>query len=123
MDNAWCAVREGGVVILLSECREGTGSTLYEEMMRKYQTPDAVEDAVRADFQIGAHKAYAVTRLMKKATFILVSTLSADLAKSLLFTPATTIDAALALAYQKVGNHASILLMPQGSLTVPIIKN
>ena len=123
MDNAWCAVREGGVVILLSECREGTGSTLYEEMMRKYQTPDAVEDAVRADFQIGAHKAYAVTRLMKKATFILVSTLSPDLAKSLLFTPAATIDAALDIAYQKVGNHATILLMPQGSLTVPITKN
>jgi nickel-dependent lactate racemase len=119
MDNAWCAVRDGGVVVILGECREGSGSAVYEDTMRKYVTPEKVEEAIRANFQIGAHKAYAVTRLMKRAEFILVSELDPALAKTLLFTPAKDMDEALRLAYKKVGTKPSIVLMPQGSLTVP----
>jgi nickel-dependent lactate racemase len=87
--------------------------------MRKYNTPEKVEEMIRADFQIGAHKAYAVTRLMKRAEFILVSDLDPDLAKTLLFTPAKDMDEALQIACRKVGAKPSIILMPQGSLTVP----
>ncbi len=122
MDNAWGAVRQGGVVIVLGECIEGSGSAVYEETMRKYRTPDDVEAALRANFEIGAHKAYAVTRLMKKAEFILVSCLKPELAKTLLFTPAADIDEALALAFAKLGPKPRIILMPQGSITVPLSK-
>jgi len=81
--NAWGAVRQGGVVVILGECIEGSGSALYEETMCKYRTPREVEDALRVNFEIGAHKAYAVTRLMNKAEFILVSSLKPELAKKL----------------------------------------
>lgn len=120
MDNVWGAVRPGGVVIVLGECVEGSGSAVYEETMAKYRTPDEVEAALRANFEIGAHKAYAVTRLMRKAEFILVSCLKPELAGTLLFTPAKDIDEALAMAYAKLGPEPRIILMPQGSLTVPI---
>lgn len=119
MDNAWCAVKDGGVVIILAECREGSGSALYEKTMKENPTPEKVEAALRANFQIGAHKAYAVTRLMKRAEFIVVSSLDPDFARMLLFTPAKDIEEALAMAYGKVGANPSIILMPQGSLTVP----
>ncbi len=122
MDNAWGAVRQGGVVVILGECVEGSGSALYEETMCKYRTPDAVEAALRTNFEIGAHKAYAVTRLMKKAEFILVSCLPPELAKTLLFTPAADIGEALGMAYAKLGPKPRIILMPQGSITVPLSK-
>lgn len=48
MDNAWCAVREGGVVIILGECEEGSGSAQYEKMMQQCGTPEAVEATVAA---------------------------------------------------------------------------
>ena len=122
MDNAWLAVREGGVVILLAECIEGVGSDMMIEWMKKYQTPERIEEEVRKNFIIGGHKAYAVTRLMKKATFILVSSLPPELANLLLFTPAASLDEALNIARKKLGAAPSTLLMPQGGLTVPIIK-
>lgn len=122
MDNAWLAVREGGVIIMLGECIEGTGSALYEEWMKEYKTPEKIEGMVRADFQIGGHKAYAVTRLMKKATYILLSGMKPDFVKTLLFQPAKDMDDALQQAYAKLGPNPRILLMPQGSLTVPVIK-
>ncbi len=122
MDNAHCAVREGGVVILFGECIEGSGSTTYEQLMDRCHSPKAVEDDIRADFQIGAHKAYSVTRLMNKAKFILVSSLSPELAEKLLFTPARDFEHAMQLAKTIVGDNPTIHLMPQGSLTVPRLK-
>jgi len=120
MDNAWCAVREGGVVIILGECCEGSGSAQYEKMMKEHKTPDGIEAALRQNFEIGAHKAYAVTRLMKKAEFILVSCMEPEFAKMLLFTPAQTIDEALKIAYEKLGPKPTITLMPMGAITVPL---
>jgi len=122
MDNAWCAVREGGVVIIIGECIEGSGSSLYEKTMEEYKTPERIETELRANFQIGAHKAYAVTRLMKKAEFILVSSLDPELARKLLFTPAATMKEALQLAYGKLKPRRSIIVMPMASLTVPLLK-
>ncbi|QDR81532.1 nickel-dependent lactate racemase [Sporomusa termitida] len=123
MDNAWCAVREGGVVIILGECAEGSGSAIYEKTMQKYTTPEQVEAAVKADFQIGAHKAYAVTRLMKKAHFILVSSMLPELARLLLFTPARDMEEAMELAVNKFNLiQPRIILMPMGSITVPLIN-
>jgi len=122
MDNAWLAVRPGGVVIILGECIEGVGDAQYLEWMNKYKTPAKIEEAVRANFIVGGHKAYAVTRLMKKAQFILISSLDPELARDLLFIPAKDMKEALALAFERVGSQPRIILMPQGSLTVPLLK-
>ena len=122
MDNAWLAVRAGGVVIILGECVEGVGDDLYLEWMEKYKTPERIEAEIRSNFVVGGHKAYAVTRLMKKAQFILVSGLDAALARTLLFTPARNVDEAMEIAFTKLGPNPRIILMPQGSLTVPVIK-
>lgn len=120
MDNAQLAVRKGGIVIMLGECREGTGSELYEKTMRDLKTLENIENSLKSNFQIGAHKAYAVARLMKKAEYVLVSGLDDELARILHFTPAKSIEDALTYAYKKLGNNPKIILMPQGSLTVPI---
>ena len=122
MDNAWLAVREGGIVIILGECVEGTGSAMYEHWMREYKTPEKIEEKVRKEFVIGGHKAYAVTRLMKKTDFILISKLDDQLARTCLFKPAHTMEEALEIAFTKLGPEPDIILMPQGSLTVPVIK-
>jgi nickel-dependent lactate racemase len=119
MINARSAVKDGGIVIILGECRDGSGSKTYEDIMRKFKTPEKVEAETRKNFQVGAHKAYGVTSLMKDVDFILVSELDDDLAKLLLFTPAKDIDAALEIAFHKLGSNPSIITMTQGSFTVP----
>ena len=122
MDNAWLAVREGGAVIILGECAEGVGSDQYLQWMKEYKTPERIEEKIRSDFVVGGHKAYAVTRLMKKAQFILVCGLDSALVRTLRFTPAKDMSDALQIASDKLGPKPRILLMPQGGLTVPIVK-
>ncbi len=123
MVNARAAVKDNGVCIIIGECREGSGSKKYEEMMREYKTPKRVAQAVRDDFQIGGHKAYGVTSLMDGVEFILVSGIEDELAELLLFSPAKDLDEAIKLAYKKLGREdAKVLLLPQGSFTVPRVK-
>ncbi len=123
MDNAVLAVREGGVVVLLAECEEGSGSKVLEDTCRRLKTIEAIEADVAKHFVIGENKAYAVTRLMKKARFILVTGLDRQLAKDMLFTGAVdTVEEALKMAEEYVGKDYRVTLMPTGSLTVPLYE-
>lgn len=123
MDNSVLAAKQGGVVILLADCEEGSGSAKLEETFQKLKTPEAIEAELEKSFVIGANKAYAITRPMKKAKFILVTRLDRELAKSMHFTAAvSTVEEALAVAKQYVGEKPSIILMPEGSLTVPRLQ-
>lgn len=123
MDNAWCAVKDGGVVIIIGECEEGSGSAALEKALEENPSPDAIKEQLEKNFVIGAHKAFAITRLMKKAKFILVSALDKKIAEKLLFETVDNVDDAIKLAEQYVDKDYKILLMPQGSLTVPVLKN
>lgn len=119
MDNAVQAARRGGIVILLAECAEGPGNDAYLEWMRRYRTPDAIAEATRRSFQLGGHKAYAVTRLLARAEIIMVSAMPPGLVRELLLTPASTLPEALGLAQTKLGPDPSITVMPDGSMTLP----
>lgn len=108
---------------LLAECEEGSGSKVLEETCRTLKTADAIEAKLRDRFLIGANKAYAITRLTKKAHFILVTGLDRQLAKDMLFDGAVdTVEEALELAKQYVGDDVHYILMPTGSLTVPLYR-
>ena len=123
MDNAMCAVREGGVVILLADCEEGSGSKVLEETFRRLKTPEAIKAELEANFRIGANKAFAITRPISHARYILVTRLDRQLAKDMLFTGAVdTVEEALEIAKPYVGDKPSIILMPEGSLTVPRLE-
>lgn len=123
MDNSVLACRQGGVVILLAECEEGSGSKVLEETCQRLKTADAIEEELKKRFVIGANKAYAVTRLTKKAHFILVTGLDKKMAQEMLFTDAVgSVEEALAEAEKIVGKDYSVILMPTGSLTVPLLE-
>ena len=123
MDNAVLATRQDGAVILLAECEEGSGSKVLEETCRRLGSADAIENELEKNFVIGANKAYAVTRLTKKARFILVTGLDKKMAKEMLFTDAVdTVEEAIAEAKKIVGGDPTYIVMPAGSLTVPRLK-
>ena len=112
-----------GVVILLAECEEGSGSAVLEETCKRLGSIEAIEKEIKDRFVIGANKAYAVTRLFKKAHFILVTALDRQMAKDMLFDGAVdTVEEALTAAENYVGKDYSMVLMPTGSLTVPLVE-
>lgn len=123
MDNTMYAVKEGGVVILLAECIEGSGSAKLEETFARLKTPEAIRRELETDFRIGANKAFAITRPQGRARYILVSKLPKAMAKQMLYTDSVeSVPEAMAIAQELIGHEPSIILMPEGSLTVPLYK-
>ncbi len=123
LDNAVRAVSPGGVIVLLAQCPEGLGSTVLEEWLHRYSSPREIYEAVRDEFVIGGHKAYAITRLTERAKIILVSELAPSLVKKAYLTPADTLEQAMEMAKDFLGKEKpSVYLMPQGSLTLPFLR-
>ncbi|MBS4021252.1 MAG: nickel-dependent lactate racemase [Dethiobacter sp.] len=123
LENAVNAVKVGGSVILLAECPEGTGSQVYEKWARQYPCFEDLTDALRKDFHIGGHKAYVVARALQRARVYLVSSLSPDVVRALGFIPAESLQAAVEEVFSGLSAGQDLLayVMPQGSLTVPVL--
>src|SRR5690606_4230137 len=118
LEAACRAVRPGGTVVLAAACPAGTGSDASAEAPRQ-GTPDEPEAALRRSFSIASHTALALRRKTAAARCILVSEgIDPTLARGLGFTPARSLDEALALA----GEAARTLVLPDGARTLPVAE-
>lgn len=122
MDNAYYAVRKGGVVIILSECRDIYEPLEFTDWFR-YANPLEMEKALRANFRIPGYVAFREVECSKKATFIFVTKPeNFPLIRKAQMIPVATVEEALQLAYDKMGKEATVTIMPQGANTFPILR-
>jgi nickel-dependent lactate racemase len=105
------AMKEGGSIILVAECKEGYGNRVYEEWL-KYGRDEVIEK-FREGFVMGGHKAALIAALSKKFDLYLVSSLPDEAVRKANFIPAT-LKGALDMAMQKHGIRAKMIMMPYG---------
>ena len=122
LDNAKHAVRDGGVVILIGSCREGLGNATFETWMREAEKPQDLIERVHARFQLGGHKAAAIAMVLARADVYLVSEMPDELAQRCFLTPFEDAQSALDAAFEKLGRDATVLAMPYGGSTLPIVE-
>lgn len=115
LEHAKNAVREGGSIILVAECKEGYGNRVFEEWL-KYDKDEVIEK-FKSGFVMGGHKAALIAVLTKRADLYLVSSLPDEMAKRAYFIPAT-LENALKTALAKHGENARIVVMPYGGSTL-----
>ena len=122
LDNAKHAVRPGGIIILVGACNEGLGEEVFERWMLDAASPDALIERIQKDFQLGGHKAAAIALTLKRADIYLVSEMEPDFVKSIFLEPFSNVQLALDHAFETLGPHASVLVMPYGGSTLPVKK-
>ncbi len=105
------AVKEGGSIILVAECREGYGNRVYEEWLNYGR--DEVIERFKSGFVMGGHKAALIAALSKKFDLYLVSSLTVEMVRKAKFIPAT-LKGALDAVLRKHGMGANIIVMPYG---------
>jgi nickel-dependent lactate racemase len=120
LDNAAGAVRTGGTIILIAECREGMGNRTFETWMREASGPDDLLRRIQTEFALGGHKAAAIAAVEKRATVALVSELPDEVAIACGLRPYGTVDEALRDALHEAGPGAKVLVMPQGGSVLPV---
>ncbi len=119
--HAAIAVREGGTIVLVAECPEGSGDQRFEEFLSSVSTPrEAMERFRQIGFRMGDHKAFLLARSMARARVLLVSDrLRAELGKRLMFEQYERLEPAVESAFALHGPSATVAVMPKASSTIP----
>ena len=119
LDNAKHAVRDGGIIILVGSCKEGLGEKTFEEWLTSAPDPHSLIDRIEREFKLGGHKAAAIAMVQERADIYLVSEMEPDFVRSLFMTPFASVEEAYTAAKKKLGEDASVILMPYGGSTLP----
>lgn len=121
LDNAKHAVRKGGTIILIGACPEGLGSAKFEQWLTQAPNAHSMIERVHRQFELGGHKAAAIAMVLENARIDLVSELPDDFVRSIFLHPQPSAQQALDEALETYGPDASVLAMPFGGATLPVV--
>lgn len=123
LTHASMITRDGGVVILVAACPEGSGSKGFEELMTQASSPaDALAKFDRVNFHVGPHKAFLFARELMRIQVILVSEMPDDLVRRLHLIPARNMENAVQLALEMLPAAALLAIMPHAINTIPSLS-
>jgi len=122
LDNAKHAVRKGGTIILIGACGEGLGSAKFAQWLTEAPTADSMIARIQQNFELGGHKAAAIAMVLKNARVDLVSEMDDALVRSIFLNPQPSAQAALDRALERYGENATVLAIPFGGATLPIVE-
>jgi nickel-dependent lactate racemase len=119
LDNGKMAVKEGGIIILVSACRSGIGSRAFLDMMCSETTCAAVINKLDREYKLGYHKAGKMAEIGVKAQMWAVTPLNKDLIGKAHMRPFGNISEALQEALKEKGTSAKVTFIMDGSMTIP----
>ena len=116
--------RQGGIVILVAACPEGSGSVGHEQWMEGVHSYDAVlARFAREPFRLGPHKAFQIARDASRMRVMLLSEMDPARVSRLLLEPVSDLNSAVQDALRELGPGARIGIVPQGNVTVPVLAS
>lgn len=125
LENGKLALENGGIIILVSKCRDGIGDDTFLKLLCCAQTSEDVMQKIAEGYKLGYHKAAKMVQIGMHAQMWAVSDLDTDTLKMARLKPHTdlqeTFDKAIA-ATRAAGKEPYAVILPQGSLTVPLLK-
>jgi len=122
LDNGNLALEDGGVIIVVSECRDGIGEKQFLDLLSRAETSKQVFELLDVEYKLGYHKAAKMAQVGIRAEMWMVSNLSDNIIEKAKLKPYKTIQNALDSAINFVKNKGKkphIVIMPFGSLTIP----
>ncbi|MFP3898672.1 MAG: nickel-dependent lactate racemase [Dehalococcoidia bacterium] len=121
LDNAKLALKEGGILILVSECRSGIGEEAYFDLLASSRTPEEALRRIEQGYKLGYHKAAKMAEIATWAHIWGVTGLTERDMEQAFIKPCRGIQEALDRAVEEKGEKAQILFLMDASLTVPRI--
>lgn len=123
IENGKRALKDGGILILVSACKKGIGEGRYYKILSSCKTPQGVIKKVDTEpYRLGAHKAKRIAELAMSSQFWAVTGLPASVAEKMFIKPYHDIQKAIDDALAIKGKEAKISFLLDGATTVPVVK-
>jgi len=121
LDNAKHAVKKGGTIIVIGACPEGLGSAKFESWLTQAPTAHSMVERIGREFELGGHKAAAIGQVLENADICLISEMDDDFVRSIFLDPQPSAQVAFDKAMAKYGQDATVIAMPFGGATLPVV--
>ena len=119
MEYAAQTLKDGGVMILLAECRDGFGNGTFFNWFR-HKRLDEFEAALRNKYEINGQTAYSLLQKAQRFRIILVSQFPAQQVEEMGMIPAQTLDEAMTLSASMLPQEWRCYLMPEAGSVLPV---
>jgi len=121
IENAKLALKRGGILILVAQCRCGAGEEAFIDLLSSADSPAEALERIERGYQLGFHKAAKMAEIGLWAETWAVTDLDAALLRQIFIRPFDSVQAALDAALEQQGPEARVLFLMDGSLTVPMV--
>jgi len=124
LDNGKLALEDDGVIILVSKCRDGIGEDTFLQLLCKADSAKMILDILDDEYRLGYHKAAKMAQIGLRAEMWAVTDLDDKTIKKAQLKPYSDIQSAIDDAVKIIrgkGKQPKTVVMPSGSLTVPLI--
>jgi nickel-dependent lactate racemase len=115
IDNVKLALNDGGVLVLVSRCSDGIGDRGFYDILARDKTKGKVENQ-----SFGYHKAVKMAEVLKRVHVFAVTGLPPDVLRAISIRPFMNLDSALEEATKIKGKGSRVLIVLDGSVTVPL---
>ncbi len=119
LDNGKLALKEGGILIMVSQCRTGIGDEVFFQLLSSCRTPQQALGKIGSGYKLGYHKAAKMAEVATWAEMWAVTDLEDRQMESVFMRPFHSLQEALESALVKKGADAKVLFLMDGSITVP----
>lgn len=119
-ENGKLVTKEDGVLVLVTECREGVGPSKFYEAISSGEHPKEIIDDIEANYTLGEHKSSNLLKFLEKHDLFVVSEgIEDQKIRECFCEPFEDVDTALKAAREKVGEDPSVLKIEKAGNVVP----
>ncbi len=124
IDTASQITRDGGIIIVASSCSAGIGPEAFRALHASVSSPKEVLQKIRREQPIGVQwENQILARAQLRNDIYLVSSLPDTEVKDMMITPVSSVEAGLEKALGVLGKDASIAVIPEGPMVLPVIES
>lgn len=122
LENVRNVLKPGGIVILVSACRSGVGSTAFLDLLASEDSPEEVVKRLEGEYRLGYHKAGKMAQMAMACHLWAVTPLDKETIRKAKMRPFENVSEALEEARRMKGPGTELLVVMDGGLTVPRLE-
>ncbi len=119
IEHGKLALKRGGILILVAECRDGIGPDNFYKLLSSSTDPKDILKTAKDNYKLGYHKAARIAELSTKAKVWVVSEIEDKILQDASIRAFDSLQEAVDLSISGKGKDAKILIIMDGTNTVP----